>query len=408
MIPRHQLPTHSELSTAALAAGLLALVRGAEPAPVMRDLRERWSARDALLVDSGTAALMLALRALRVEGRPVALPAYACYDLITAAIGADVEIVFYDVDPSTLAPDLESLERALGHNPTAIVVAHLYGIPLPVQELRAIADRAGAVLIEDAAQAIGVECRGRVAGSVGSIGILSFGRGKGMTGGSGGALLSNDTVGDKVLAYARAQIGDRTPRGATPLIKGAAQWLLARPSLYSIPSAVPGLKLGETVYHAPSEPRPMARSALAVLRNVWSASLGASVIRRANAGRLLATAEKVGGWQKIEIDQHSLPGYLRLPLVGEAGESEHLDQTAFRLGIARGYPIPLHRLPAAQGRIANQGSAFPGAELLAERLITLPTHRLLNARDLTALEAWLATSRREARSRIGQGKYATA
>ena len=61
------------------------------------------------------------------EDPVVALPAYSCYDVATAAIGAGVKVVLYDIDPSTLGPDWESLEKAMQVEPVALVVAHLFG-----------------------------------------------------------------------------------------------------------------------------------------------------------------------------------------------------------------------------------------------------------------------------------------
>ena len=90
---------------------------GAPALAAARALVSRWfGSRDVLLTDSGTSALALALR-MAVAARPdrptVALPAWACYDLATAADAADVGVVLYDLDPATLGPDWASLDRAL-------------------------------------------------------------------------------------------------------------------------------------------------------------------------------------------------------------------------------------------------------------------------------------------------------
>ena len=75
------------------------------------DLERRFDATDALLVDSGTTALSLAVAGAGASGLPVAIPAYSCYDIVTAVVGAGSRVVVYDGDPSTLGPDEASLDR---------------------------------------------------------------------------------------------------------------------------------------------------------------------------------------------------------------------------------------------------------------------------------------------------------
>src|SRR4029434_8607789 len=111
--------------------------------------------------------------------------AYCCYDLATAADGAGADVLLYDLHPLTLGPDWRSFERTLARGATAAVVAHLYGHPVDLRQAQALADSAGSILIEDAAQGVGARYDGRPLGSFGGMSLLSFGRGKGLTGGGG-------------------------------------------------------------------------------------------------------------------------------------------------------------------------------------------------------------------------------
>ncbi|HYR11816.1 MAG TPA: DegT/DnrJ/EryC1/StrS family aminotransferase, partial [Longimicrobium sp.] len=263
---RHLPPAHSPVPARGVAAGMRA-VFGEQMASRVHDLVQRdWGAGDVLLTSSGTAALVLALRAAAAPrpGAPVALPAYGCYDLATAAAGADLPAVLYDVDPATLAPDARSMERALAAGPCALVVAHLYGVPVDVPALAPLAAGAGAMLVEDAAQSAGAVVGGRPAGALASVSVLSFGRGKGRTGGAGGALLAHDLAGQAALRHARLRV-DEGDAGWRDLAAAAVQWMLARPSVYAFPAALPFLRLGETVYHPPSPPRRLSRAAAGVL-----------------------------------------------------------------------------------------------------------------------------------------------
>src|SRR5437764_10909928 len=96
---------------AALARGLRSGARSV--AALERALATRFGARDVVLTDSGTSALVLALRAVLRPGGTVALPAYACVDLLAAAEATPARVRLYDVDPATLSPDLTSVDAAL-------------------------------------------------------------------------------------------------------------------------------------------------------------------------------------------------------------------------------------------------------------------------------------------------------
>ncbi len=82
---------------------------------VLSWIRASFHPQHAVLTDSGTTALTLAIRAAqRIRPGPVSLPAYCCYDLATAADGAGADVLLYDLDPLTLGPDWSSFERTLG------------------------------------------------------------------------------------------------------------------------------------------------------------------------------------------------------------------------------------------------------------------------------------------------------
>ena len=124
----------------------------AEPAALRAELQRAFGASDVALVDSGTSALALALRASTPAGGVVALPAYACVDIGAAAIFAQLRVRLYDIDPVTLSPDLASVSRVLEAGVDSIVVAHLYGYPANVPGVAALAASHGVRVIEDAAQ----------------------------------------------------------------------------------------------------------------------------------------------------------------------------------------------------------------------------------------------------------------
>jgi perosamine synthetase len=376
-----QPPAWSPLTLGALLAGCRAAWLGGgrrAREELDRTLRSAYAPRQLYLTDSGTSALTLALQAARAVtgGAPVALPAYSCYDVATAADGAEAPFLLYDLDPDTLSPDPTSLRRAFEGGARSVVVAHLFGVPADLAAVQALATGFGAILIEDAAQGSGCEWQGKPAGAHGALGVLSFGRGKGVTGGKGGALLVNDARILEAAARAwEAGTGPRQPRGSLKdylLLK--AQWLFGRPWLYWIPASLPILGLGETVYRKPRPIGGISALAAGVLVRCLPLVPGEVARRRLNASRLRG---EMGGASFLTRAIGWEAGWLRLPLVLQRTAASVLTGYHFRAGVIRGYPKSLAELEGFGSRTLNAAAEFPGAILLAERLVTVPTHRFV-------------------------------
>jgi perosamine synthetase len=380
---RHQLPVYAPLSFDALTRAIRRASRpGTEPRHDLRALlAQDYQADDALLTDSGTHALQLAIRAgLRAAGasRIVALPAFTCYDVATAAVGADCSIALYDIDPDTLAPDPTSLEATLEDGARVIVISPLYGIPVDWDAIETLAGAHGALVIEDAAQGHGASWCGRPLGAHGRLSVLSFGRGKGWTGGAGGALLwrhlTPPSVGD-LPANGHASTG-RT------LLAAAAQWALGRPALYHLPASLPWLGLGATHYHPPSPPREPGRAVAALALETRDAALREAGVRRQRAAAIMARLPR--NVRTIRTPRDGVAGYLRLPVRVPGGQAPAIVRQLHRLGVAPSYPSALADLPAVGGRLAVRRPT-PGADALVRELITLPTHSRLRDSELHAL-----------------------
>lgn len=394
---RHQLPAYSPLTVGGIVRALL----DAGPEARMRlkgRLRERFDAKRVVLCGSGTQALTLAIRSAAPEGRVplVALPAYACYDLVSAAVGADARIVFYDLVPETLSPDPGSLAEACAVGPDAVVVAPLYGIPVDWGMVERVARPSGALLVEDAAQGLGATWGTRPLGSLGDVSVLSFGRGKGWTGGAGGALL------ERAARIPAAQPALHRVPALSLAGRVLAQWALGRPTVYGIPSAIPWLALGETVYRPPVEPAGIHgfAAALALQNELASTDAGTGRRRKAAAfAERIRTLQASGDINVICPTSQGEAGFLRLPLLARRGMAGFADsRQAMARGIMPGYPGLLPNLPEAARRIARPNgvpreSLFPGAARIAATLITVPTHALVSADDQDRIVEILARYR---------------
>lgn len=146
-------------------------------------------------LSSGTAALHLAVKLAGVGPGDEVL----CSDVTFAATVNPVVYeggvpVFVDTERDTWNMDPQALEKAFELHPgaKAVMIAHLYGTPAKMDEIVSIARAHGAVVIEDAAEALGASYKGRPAGSLGDISVISFNGNKIVTGSSGGALLTDD------------------------------------------------------------------------------------------------------------------------------------------------------------------------------------------------------------------------
>ena len=408
---RHQLPARSPLPPGALLEALGRTVGGLvsrrdDPRDdLVHLLCREYGVAGAVLTGSGTQALTLALaHARRLLDDPegdvgVALPAYSCFDVASAAVGAGLPVRFYDLDPRTLAPDPDSLEEALQGNARIVVVAPLFGIPIDLEALAPLLDAHGAVTVEDAAQGHGARLRGEPLGCRGHLGVLSFGRGKGWTGGAGGGvLLLRDEEVVRTLPSGATEGSPASQPGAAggsasirSFAVAGALLALARPSVYRIPRSLPFLGLGETHYREPQEPVGMARSAATVLLTAQARAGEEAGVRRhigEEYRRVLAGAPNSG---LVEVPAGGNAGYLRFPLRIPGGMEGFVSPRRARLlGAAPGYPKALPHLPQIAA-LLMEGEAsrrWPGAGELVDRLVTLPTHgatRASERRELTSL-----------------------
>jgi dTDP-4-amino-4,6-dideoxygalactose transaminase len=143
---------------------------------------------------SGTASLVVALTALhRLSGRRVVVvPAYTCPLVALAIVHCGLQVRLCDLAPGAIDFDTDALARACDRDVLALVPTHLAGRVADVDAALAIAQRAGAFVIEDAAQALGARRHGRPLGLDGDAGFFSLAVGKGLTTYEGGLLVARD------------------------------------------------------------------------------------------------------------------------------------------------------------------------------------------------------------------------
>ena len=156
-------------------------------------LEKAIGARKALLTHSCTAALeMAALLADLTLGDEVIMPSFTFVSTANAFVLRGAVPVFVDIRPDTLNIDEALIEAAITSRTRAICVVHYAGVGCEMDAINAIAERHGLLVIEDAAQGIMADYKGRPLGSLGHLAALSFHETKNLISGEGGALLIND------------------------------------------------------------------------------------------------------------------------------------------------------------------------------------------------------------------------
>lgn len=170
-------------------------------------------------LSSGTAAIHLALVILGVkQGDEVLCSTFtfsgSCNPIVyqgATPVFVESESDTWNMDPEYLREAIEDRIRKTGSKPKAVIIVHLYGMPAKLQELLAVASEYEIAVIEDAAEALGSEYKGRKCGTFGDFGILSFNGNKIITTSGGGALVSKNTKWIEKAKFLATQARDAAP-----------------------------------------------------------------------------------------------------------------------------------------------------------------------------------------------------
>lgn len=159
----------------------------------MNSALEAVLARPAFLVGRASHALEVVLRELQ-PGGVVALSPIVCQDVIAAVLASGCTPWFVDIDPVTGQVPILEWEAARASGASTAIVVHLFGNAADVPSVREVFPEPDCLVIDDAAQALGTRWRGRLAGTDGDLGLLSFGYSKQLDGGGAAVLTSNPAV----------------------------------------------------------------------------------------------------------------------------------------------------------------------------------------------------------------------
>jgi len=325
----------------------------------------------------------------------VLIPGYTCYSVPAAIVKAGLKFRFYDVDPYTLNPDRRSLEENCGKHTLAVISQHLFGLPMDLRVITEISSGAGIYHIEDAAQAFGGRYHGKSMGTAGDFGLFSFGRGKPLPLGGGGALISQRHN----IAEMMPPMGAKT--NWRSWMMNAMTQIVARPGLYGFAEMLP-LGLGETVFDPNFKTGDVPLTQKKMLKSMMTCLPALNAHRRAVAS-IYRNSIKTNCL--VFEPEDSEPVYPRFPVIAKNGI---LPRDLWRLGVRRMYPNALNREARIAAHAIEPAQKIRGAEHLAQRLVTLPTHHAIDekiARTIAhKLNQWIsphAADEREPKGRAG-------
>jgi dTDP-4-amino-4,6-dideoxygalactose transaminase len=322
-------------------------ILGSEVGQFEKDLAAYIGVRHAMGVNSGTDAILIALRALDIKaGDEVILPAMSFFATVEPIVLLGAKPVFVDIDPVTYAIDAAAVAARITPRTKAIIAVHLYGLSADMKALTALAAKNHIPLVEDMAQAIGASFESKKVGAWGDIACLSFYPTKnlGACGDSGAVLTSSDPLAERVKSL----------RNHGAKIKYHHEEVAYNSRMDEIQAAVLRLKLPHL--DAWNEKR-------RALAHEYTAKL---------QGLPITLPKEVSGRHHI------------FPLYSIASERRD-DLKAFlqaqEISTGLHYPIPLHLLPALQS-LGHHAGDFPVSEKLASQTLSLPLYPFMSIQDV--------------------------
>jgi dTDP-4-amino-4,6-dideoxygalactose transaminase len=249
------------------------------------------------LCSSGTIAVELALRGLKVAAEhEVILAGYDFAGNFRAIEAIGARPVLVDIDPCTWCLDATHLAEAIGPQTRAIIVSHLHGGLADMPTVKALASAHGIGVVEDACQAPGAMLDGRMAGTWGDVGVLSFGGSKLLTAGRGGALLTRHAdIHQRIKIY--------TDRG--------------------------------------NEAFPLSELQAAVLSPQLDSLAERNRLRRQRVDRILAATANYPILRPVQVHPHAQPSFYKLAWLLQDKQSESLGSRVRFIAVAQAERIPV-------------------------------------------------------------------
>ncbi len=353
---------------------------------------EDFQADYAFFVSSGKAAITLTLKAfakIYPERKILIIPAFNCYSVPSAIFRADLNltVVPCDIDPDTLTFDSDELEKLLDRYEgqiLAVFATHFWGLPFDTAALRSHIKDPSIYILDDAAQAMGSTLNNKHVGTIGDVGIFSLSRGKALSAGEGGIIITNNaSIARELQLIVETLPGYRPSQIIKLVVTNIVLSICISPWIFWLPKMLPFLKLGETLFE-PDFPILKLSSFQAGLIKNWRKKL--KWLQTERQTRVNLYNEKITSDNQTVVltKQNSEKNLscIRYPLiVNNKNLRDKLLEVSDRkgLGLSAAYPDTINSI-----KEINVPENVPDskARFLVEHIITLPCHPLVTGKDI--------------------------
>jgi len=299
-------------------------------------------------VSSGTDALLACLMAENIgPGDEIITTPYTFFATAGAIARVGATPVFIDIDPTTYNLDPSRIQSKVTHRTRAIIPVHLYGQMADMDAVMWVADKYDLVVIEDAAQAIGAEHKGRRAGGVGRYGSKNLG-----AAGDGGMVVTND--GQRAEHLRRLRAHGSKPKYNHTIVGGNFR-------LDALQAAIILVKLSHLDAWTAARQGNAKR---------YDALFAESGLRVADTSMCVTTSSSQVILPHVATDRHIFNQY-----VIRVSRRDQLKAALDAKGVGTEvyYPVPLH-LQECFSYLGCKGGAFPESETAAEETLALPIY----------------------------------
>ncbi len=372
-IPRYD-PTYR---LADIFAALHLCLTGNPAGRLAECLRRLLVTKHVFLFSGARVALYVLLRACRRPGR-VLVPAFNCLAVPEAVRYAGYTPVFVDVGHLSVNMTAETVRKAISSHPAVIVITHQFGIPCEVVNILDLGRQHQALVVEDAAAALGARFQGRPAGSFGEATIISFHVTKVIAGGRGGALLTNnDELAHNIDSFLeKAAVPSERCWGS---VLRAAAWRIATNSrLYPAIQFGYSTLRGEQMFEVVPPRLEMPPGFLATCSDFSAAlilrqldRLPGNLARRRRLGQLYT--ERLTGHPCLTlpaIPEGCVPSWIQFPIIVADKQGLYKHMQRHRVDLSWTF-----RYSCADSFGLN---GFPNARRAAETVLGLPTYPSLS------------------------------
>jgi len=336
----------------------------------------------------GRVALYAILKGLGIkEGDEVILPGYTCVMNVNPVFYLGARPIYVDIEPVTYNISPELIEARITPRTKVIIAQHTYGYPAAMDEITAIANRHGLVVIEDCCLAQGSRYRGRRVGTIGRAAYFSSQWNKPYTTGLGGiAVTSDDALAGRIAelcAHGRLQPGAKEsfllaaqlavyrtfvyPR-TTALIANVFRWLTKK-----------GLVVGSssTAEYAPDMAADFFKGMCGVQTRAGQRQLrhlDAGIAHRRQMAQLYADLLARKGWRPPAIPSNTEPALVRYPVRVADKEKALATAAGHFVELGSWFECPLHPIETPMRAYGYEDGMCPVAEQACREVVNLPLH----------------------------------